>query len=292
MPIFSQKEKENVLQEVQIKYDCSSGTQFKMYVEVIAGLKIINKVLGNDWYNKAESQINRSDLESLQEHPIKHYLRFDKPENMVQLLQFASCLRDLYDTTNLEQKVKEFTRKRKKSPITTESFDKFHTEIKVGSVFVRRGLSIEFLKETKNKKTPDLKISGKDGNALLECKRKTVGGEFKVDSLLTSIATANKQLETSNLPGIIYIDIPLTSGIKIGSKFREVSFDEIYPELKTVHYIVISGEWQEVIPGRARTTTYMNSFENKTSEFKLPPSIEDIVRDIHPPPIKPSLLDD
>ncbi|HEY4680362.1 MAG TPA: hypothetical protein VIH04_03745 [Nitrosarchaeum sp.] len=292
MPIFSQQEKESIIIGVQTKYQCSSDTEFKMYVEVIAGLQIINKVLGINWYNRAKQQIQDSDLESKQKHPINHYLRLDKPENMVQLMHFASCLRDLYDTTNLAQKVKEFTGKRKNSPITVEDFDKFHTEIKVASVFVLKGFDVEFLKENKNKKTPDLKISGKDGSALLECKRKTIEGKFNVDSLLSSITTANQQLETSTLPGIIYIDIPLTSNIKIGSKFREVSFNEIFPELKTVHYIVISGEWQEVISGRARHTTFMYPYENKMSDRKLPPSIQDIFVDIHPPPNKPSLLDD
>ncbi len=95
MPIFSSEEKENVINEVRTKYNTTSDVQFKMYVEIIAGLRIINKVLGRDWYQKAESQIKSSDLESVEEHPINHYLRLDKPEKMVQLMHFASCLRDL-----------------------------------------------------------------------------------------------------------------------------------------------------------------------------------------------------
>lgn len=291
MPIFSQQEKKSIVNEVRTKYNATSDIQFKMYIEIIAGLRIINKVLGNEWYMKAESQIRDSNFNSVEEHPISHYLKLDKPENMVQLMHFASCLRDLYDTTNLAQKVNEFTKKRKNAPITIEDFDKFHTEIKVASVFVRKGLSVSFVKEIKNKKTPDLKVSGKDGEASVECKRKTVDNKFSVDSLRASFTTANKQLESSKLPGIIYIDIPIKSNIKIESKFRELSFNEIFPEILATHFIVIAGEWQQVIPGRARTITYMFSYENKMSELKLPPSVLDIVCDIHPPPIKPSLLE-
>jgi len=58
-----------------------------------------------------------------------------------------------------------------------------------------------------------------------------------------------------------------------------------------VHYIAISGEWQEVAQNRARTKTYMNVFENKMSDLKLPSSIQDIIMDISPPPVK-SLLED
>ena len=47
-----------------------------------------------------------------------------------------------------------------------------------------------------------------------------------------------------------------------------------------------------MIPGRVRTRSYMYSFENKTSELKLSPSIEDMVRDIKPTPLKSSLLMD
>lgn len=292
MPVFSESEKKAIKDEVRKKYQCRSETEFKQYVEVIAGLRIINKILGREWYQRAAEGIEESEESSLQDHPIKYYLKMDEPKKIVQLLTFASFLRDLYGKCNLDEKIKEYTRKQKRAPITTESFNKLHTELKIASHFVNKGFKVEFLKETKRKKTPDLKITANDGCALIECKRKKDDGEMFVESLTDSILAANSQLEGSKVPAMIFVDVPISDDLKVKSKTREVSWDEVFPQLKTVHYVLIAGEWQTMVPGRAHATTYMNSFENKMSDLKLPPSIEDIVRDIKPSPLKPSLLMD
>lgn len=292
MAVFSESEKKAIIDEVRTKYQYKSETEFKSYVEIIAGLRIINKILGREWYQRAAEGIVGSEDNSLQDHPIRYYLKMDEPKKIVQLLNFASFLRDLHGKCNLDEKIKEYTRKQKRAPITTESFNKLYSELKIASHFVNKGFKVEFLKETKSKKTPDLKIIANDGCALIESKRKKDDGEIFVESLTNSILEANSQLEDYKIPAMIYVDIPISEDLKVKSKTREVSWDEVFPQLKTVHYVLIAGEWQSMVPGRARTRTYMNSFENKISDLKLPPSIEDIVRDIKPAPLKRSLLMD
>ena len=292
MAVLSESEKKEIINEVRTKYQYKSETEFKSYVEIIAGLRIINKILGKEWYQRATKEIVGSEENSLQNHPIKYYLKMDEPKKIVQLLNFASFLRDLYGKCNLDEKIKEYTRKQKRAPITTEAFNKLYSELKIASHFVNNGFQVEFLKETKSKKTPDLKITANDGCALIECKRKKDDDEIFVESLTNSILDANSQLEDSEIPAMIFVDIPISEDLKVKSKTREVSWDEVFPQLKTVHYVLIAGEWQTLKPGRVRTLTYMNSFENKLSELKLPPSIEDIVRDIKPASSKrPSLMD-
>lgn len=291
MTVFSESEKEAILSEVRTKYQCKSNTEFKSYVEVIAALRIINKILGHEWYQRAGEGIEVEN-NSLQDHPIKYYLKMDEPKKIIQLLNFANFLRNLYGKCNLDEKIKEYTRKQKRTKITTESFNKLYTELKIASHFVEKGFKVEFLKESKFKKTPDLKISASDGSALIECKRKKDDNKLFVESLTNSILDANSQLEHLEIPAMIFVDIPISDDFEVKSKTREVSWDEIFLQMKTVHYVLIAGEWQITKPGRVRTTTYMNSFQNKTSDLKIPPSIEDVVRDIKPAPIKASLLMD
>lgn len=217
----------------------------------------------------------------------------NEPEKIVLLLSFADSLRNLYGRCNLEQKINEYVRKQRRAPITTESFNKLHTELKVASYFVEKGFEVEFLKEEKYKKTPDLKITANDGCAVIECKRKKDDDKIFVESIRNSILEANSQVDDSVIPAMIFVDIPISKDFQVKSKTREVSWDELYPQLKTVHYILISGEWQTMMaPGRIRTRTYMYSYENKMSDLKLSPSIEDVVRDIKPAPLKASLLID
>lgn len=47
MAVFSELEKEVILNEVREKYQCRTEKEFKQYVEIIAGLRIIKKVMGD-----------------------------------------------------------------------------------------------------------------------------------------------------------------------------------------------------------------------------------------------------
>jgi len=292
--IFSKSEKENIIKEVNTKYPYRSQIEFNEYVQVIAGLRIINKILGCEWYQKAKDDINNDpNLNSPRKHPLADLLRFNQPEKLVRLLNFANFLRNLYGKTNLEEKIQDYVRKEKRVSITTESFEKIYTELKVANYFSQRGLQVKFIKEVKSSKTPDIEVNAQDGSAVVECKRKEYQEGFFIESVIDSVLDANTQLLDSQIPGIIYVDIPITpTGPKVDIKFKNTNLELIYPQLKTVHYIMIAGEWSIVSkPGYAYTKSYMNSYENKMSDLKLSPSIEDLMRDITSPPPR-SLLED
>ncbi len=287
MGIFSVSEKNSIVNEVIKKYPIRS-VEYREFVEVIAGLRIINKVLGNDWYQKAKKDLLNKGS-SQDEHPIAKYLKFDQPEKKVKLLNFANFLRNLYGKSNLEQRIQEYVRKERRASISSEVFDKLYSELKAANYFSDKGFQVEFLKEKKLKKTPDLQINAKDGSALVECKRKKEQSTLSIEGVVDSVLDANEQMVDATMPGIIFIDIPIRpSGPKIVKKFEETKLDNAYPQLKTVHYILLSGEWSIVQPpdpsikrpGRAYTKSHMFSFQNKMSDLRLPPSIESTMLDI------------
>jgi len=83
MPVFSESEKKAIINEVKTKYQYQSDTEFKSYVEVIAGLRIINKILGSEWYQRAADEMEGSEKSSLQDHPVRYYLKMDEPKKIV-----------------------------------------------------------------------------------------------------------------------------------------------------------------------------------------------------------------
>lgn len=285
--ILSDSEKQDVINEVTNKYPCRSEVEFKMYLEVIAGLRIINKILGDEWYQKARNEITQ-DNNSSKKHPIANYLRLDQPEKMVRLLNFANFLRNLYGVSNVVEKIQDYVRKEKHTTITTETFNKIYTELKVANYFADKGFGIHFIKEQKEQKTPDFRVDARDGSALVECKRKKEQNELIIESIIDSVLDANEQLDDSEIVGIIYIDIPFQpSKPKVIKKFESTNLEDTFRYLNTVHYVLIGGEnpiklRHKTIPnlGRAATQTYMYSFQNKMSDLKLSPSLESAVTDI------------
>ncbi|MDE2588083.1 MAG: hypothetical protein KGL95_00230, partial [Patescibacteria group bacterium] len=213
---------------------------------------------------------------------------FEQPEKMIKLLNFANLLRNLYGKSNVEEKIQDYVRKEKRSTVTTEKFNKVYTELKAANYFLDKGFRIQFLKERNDKKTPDFQVFAKDGSALVECKRKKEQKELLIEGILDSARDANKQLKNSEIPGIIFIDIPLRpSEPKIIKKIEATSLGDVFPELETVHYILISFEWTEkqyhkTIPnlGRAYTKSHMFPYQNKMSDLKLSASLESVMLDI------------
>lgn len=283
--IFSESEKLSILNEAK-RNQPRSMAQFRMYCEIISGLRIINRFLGDNWYQKAKREILIGNSNNKKEHPIANYLRFDQPEKMIKLLSFANYLRNLYGVSNVEEKIQDYVRKEKHTTITTEKFNKVYTELKAANYFSDKGFRVHFIKEQRNRKTPDFQVFAKDGSALVECKRKK-DDELFVESLTNSILTANEQLRDYDIPAMIFVDIPISEGFQVKSKTREVSLDEVYTQLKTVHYVIIGGEGvvkakHRTIPDLVRVATEGRwfSYENKMSDLKLSPSLESSVRDI------------
>jgi len=198
--VFSESDKKDIINEVKTNYQYKSEVEFNEYVQVIAGLRIINKILGNEWYQKAKNDIvKNTNSDSSKKHPIAYLLKFNQPEKMVRLLNFANFLRNLYGKTNLEERILDYVRKEKRTSITTENFEKLYTELKVASYFSQRDLQVKFLKEEKSRKTPDLQVDAKDGSAAVECKRKKYQESFFIESVIDSVLNANPVKVTKNI---------------------------------------------------------------------------------------------
>ena len=286
--IFSESEKLNILNEAR-KNQPRSETQLRMYCEVIAGLRIINRFLGDNWYQKAKREILDGTFNNKKEHPVANYLRFDKPEKMIKLLSFANYIRNLHGVSNVEEKIEDYVKRERHTTITTEKFDKIYTELKAANYFTDKDFRVNFIKEQRDRKTPDFQVFAKDGSALVECKRKKEQEKLIIDNILETVLDANEQLENAEIAGIIFVDIPFGDEVKpeIIKKVEATKLEDVFPHLDTVHYVIIGGEGvvkakHRTIPNLVRVATegHWFSYENKMSDLKLPPSLESSVRDI------------
>lgn len=267
-----------------------SNNNYKSYCEVLASQRIIQKLFGTNWCEKINKNLIDFSSNNLELHPLDFYLTEKNPMKMMHFCHFGSILNSLYGKSNLENKITEFVKKQKYSPGNTFSFNALYTELKVAVYFLKRGMDVTFLIEEKSK-TPDLLITSTDGCAYVECKRKNFDEKLLADNIVRSVEEASSQLEDKKLPGIIYVDIPLSKPIKVISKFREFSFTELFLTLKNVHYVVLGFQVDQKIGNRYHTQSFMYSFQNKTSDKQLPPSIKDLMQDIYSLEQK-SILDD
>jgi len=129
--------------------------------ELWAAIYIIEKILGSEWYRRAAREIRENTRQNSSENfntPISFYLGKKSPEHYGRIIQFASFLKILIDQSNLEDRVRNYERKEKRSEVTRNIFEGLYFEFKVASYFADKGFTVEFLKERENLRTPDLKV--------------------------------------------------------------------------------------------------------------------------------------
>ena len=288
--ILNNQDKDDFISFLNMQNISSSNRNYKSYCEVLAAQRIIQKIFGEKWCEKINKNLEDSSCNDLQLHPLDFYLTEKNPMKMMHLCHFGSILKSLYGKSNLEDKIQEFVKKQKYSAANTFSFNSLYTELKVANYFLKRGLNVTFLIEKKNK-TPDLLIHSNDGSAYVECKRKNFDEKLLVDNITRSVEEASSQLEGKELPGVVYVDTPLSKSIKVISKFREFSFNELFLTFENIHYVVLGFQLDQKIGSMYGTQSFLYSYQNKTSEKKLSPSIEDLMKDIYPLELE-KILDD
>ena len=90
MHIFSKLEKDEIIEEVKTNYPSKTEQGFQYNLEVFTGLRIIKKVFGDEWFQRASQDIGDTKMDPLQEPPIKYYLKMNEPKKIVQILNFAN----------------------------------------------------------------------------------------------------------------------------------------------------------------------------------------------------------
>lgn len=291
MKIFSEQEKNSIINEIQTKYQNQDQMDFENKVEILASLRIMDKFLGNEWYRKSGKWQTarkftkilglkeRGTLETSRPHPITKYLGTGQPDDVGRLVNFANFLRNLYGRSNVQEKLRDYVKKEKRAEIQTTPFDKMYFELKSASYYAQKNFRIEFIKERKRIRTPDLKIMGKDGHAYLECKRKEEQKEYSIKGIINSIRSAYDQLREQDSAGIITVELPMGKNfprIELSSLTEQIHL--IFPELPMVSYVIILGEgiWKE--GEKVHFTTKSRSVHNPHSIKSLPPSIEEVTK--------------
>ncbi len=95
--------------------------------ELWAAIYIIEKILGSDWYRRATKEIREKGAEQYNEEnfqtPISFYLGKKTAEFYIRIIQFASFLTILIDRSNVEEKIRGYMRREKRSVVTRNIFD-------------------------------------------------------------------------------------------------------------------------------------------------------------------------
>lgn len=284
-----------IMNFVQTKMQNQDHMDFENKVETLAALRIMNTLLGEEWYKKAgnwSSDKKPGTVESSRPHPISQYLGTGKPDDIIKLIGFANFLKNLYCKSNVQEKLRDYVRKEKRTEIQTTPFDKIYFELKSANYYAQKNFYVEFMKERKGIRTPDLKIIGKDGYVYLECKRKEERKEYSINGVIDSIRRAYEQLREQDMGDIISVELPMRGkvpSIELSSLIEQIHL--VFPELPMASYVIILGEGTWKDGEKIRLTTISKSIPNPYSKKLLPHSIEEVTKIMNPAKEK-SLLED
>jgi hypothetical protein len=164
-------------------------------IELQAALRIIEKLLGADWYNKACE--NNSKLGQDRVGPIAALL-MDRPFGKDKIIHFAEFMRVLWgNNTNIENKIDNYMAAREKNgDISLAHFNRLAFELQVASLFKNLGIDVYFLPQQKGKnmkKLPEFKLSSLQGTTYVECKKKDAACDLE-KKILTNCQLIEKQL--------------------------------------------------------------------------------------------------
>jgi len=181
MTILTDEEKRSILFKAQSMAGGDKGKKWNLQ-ELGAALRIIEKTLGRKWYQKSGKNLipkkptsppSNYDflLEKQKLPPITALLRGGLPESYARIVQFASFIKELWNQTNIEEKIREYEHQERRGDISFDHFNRFFFELKVAAFCKRKGLSVYFIPK-QQKTTPDLKLTSPQGTTYIECKKK------------------------------------------------------------------------------------------------------------------------
>lgn len=262
--------------------------------ELWAAIYIIEKILGSEWYRRSVSEISEGkqyeeDIENFQT-PISFYLGKKTPEFYMRIIQFASFLTILIDKSNVEDKIRDYTKRERRAEVTRNIFDGLFFELKTATYFADKGFTVEFVKEKQHVRTPDLKVSSPLNNTLaIECKRKRTEG-FELKKILDSVYEASHQLEESHNDGIVAVEFLHTNETSLDfGQIQEQIKSEFQRNSKLLGVWLI-GEMSYTANEKTHLVSKTRVFLNPETENKIPLECKEIL--LKPKaPVQKSLLE-
>jgi hypothetical protein len=133
--------------------------------EIFAALRIIEKTLGHEWYEKALKNY-------VQQDDVLQPSFFNGTNNIKEKYSAWGSSATQY-TTNVKIKIEDYVHQERRGEPTLENFQRFFFELKTAYFWIKNGFSVEFIPKGKTE-TPDFKIVSPKGVTYIECKRKDV----------------------------------------------------------------------------------------------------------------------
>jgi len=249
------------------------GKKFNL-IELGISLRIIQRVMGKDWYEKVLKQFASGTKIKTREykrlvgnedvHPLSEALWSGLPENYIRIISLAYFLEKLWkvdDSNNIFEKIKELRR---------SGFEKTFFELKCACYYEKKECKVEFInkiKKIKGIKTPEFMVISNGESAIVECKKKSKES-FDVRN---NLQDGSDQIEAYGGPGIIFIELSQDQPIDVNALQKEVDFH--LSEKKKVSSVVFVQERiirnSEFISIR----TIAQEFKNPSAEMFLPETI-------------------
>lgn len=239
MAILTDEEKRSILLRAKAMAGNDKEKRWNLQ-ELGAALRIIEKTLGKQWYQKsgknlfvqpsATPPLNYNYLLERQKlPPITALLRGGLPENYARIIQFASYIKELWNGTSIEEKIRDYERQERRREISFDHFNRFFFELKVATDCKRKGLDVYFIPK-QAKKTPDLRISSSRGATYIECKKKDP--QTKLEKEISDIC---QEIETNILNQMLELRMNYSIGVTFRKKIER---SDINPVLSKVNKIL------------------------------------------------------
>ncbi|MBM3910538.1 MAG: hypothetical protein FJ356_02690 [Thaumarchaeota archaeon] len=146
MDILDDKEKKFILKQAE---HCLPDKQsYENYLVFLSALRIINIVLGKEWYDKSSTgfvdERGLKQIDKKKQHPISKLLTED-PNSIIKLVMFANYIQNLYDGPDFVEKIRKYVKDEKRSEITFDKFLSVAFELRMACYHKQNGLKIEFV---------------------------------------------------------------------------------------------------------------------------------------------------
>lgn len=259
------------------------GKRFNL-IELGISLRIIQRVMGKDWYEKVLMQFASGTKIKTREywrfvrsenvHPLSEALWSGLPENYMRVISLAYILEKLWkvdDSNNMSEKIKE---------LRQYGFEKTYFELKCASYYERKDCKVEFIKTIKKIKgvqTPEFMVISNGESAIIECKKKSKES-FDVRNNLQDAAD---QIDAYGGPGIIFIELSQDHPIDIDAFQKEVDFN--LREKKKISSVVFVQERVIRDDDFITIRTTAQEFKNPSAEMFLPETIASITSNLDIP---------
>ena len=205
-------------------------------VQLAAAQRLIKHYFGKKWFNEYIDKEGQ-----LSDHPLSLAVWSGKPSKLIKITSLGIALKVL----NFEKRSEGLPLKIPKLKEASSSFEKTYYELKCAATYAGAGFHVVFLRERKNKKTPDLLVKGSGEEIFIECKKRdpkpTGDIDKKINGALDRISDAHAQIKDTNNCGIVYLEVEdhlNENSIEVNKYIKYISYE--LPFFESIQCVVLT----------------------------------------------------